>query len=324
MEKMKTQIGKMDKNTQGLIIIILLIFAAMGILQPKTFLSVRNLQGMGSQFAEFGILAFGMMLAMISGGIDLSLVGIANLSGIVAAVIMIALGGSIPAIILASIGALVVGAMCGALNGFFIGYLRIPAMLVTLSGLQLFTGIGLIITKGPAITGLPASFGLLTTGTVLAIPIPVLVFTVTAIALYFLMTSTVYGKELTFMGSNHVASKYTGINNLKVTMMTYMISGTLGAIGGLLMVSHYNSAKTDYGSSYTLLTLLIVVLGGTHPDGGKGRVLGVTLAIIALQLVSSAFNLLRVNAFVKTSVWGLILIVVMVITHLMDRKNSRT
>lgn len=321
MEKMKIQIKKIDKNIMGLIIIAVLITLVMGILQPKAFLSVKNFQGMGSQFPEFGILAFGMMLAMISGGIDLSLVGIANLSGIVGAVVMVAMGGTLPSMIIGILCALVVGGMCGAFNGFFIGYLRIPAMLVTLCGLQLYTGIGLIITKGPAITGLPQSFTLLTNGTILGIPIPVVIFTIVVIMMCFLMKSTTYGKELCFMGSNHIASRYAGINNLKVTMITYMTSGILGAISGILMVSHYNSAKSDYGSSYTLLTLLIAVLGGTHPDGGKGKVIGVTLAIIVLQLVSSAFNILRVNAFIKTCVWGLILIVVMVATHLIERKK---
>ncbi|MFA6846622.1 MAG: ABC transporter permease, partial [Sphaerochaetaceae bacterium] len=106
-------------------------------------------------------------------------------------------------------------------------------------------------------------------------------------------------------------------------LITYMISGILGAIGGILISSHYNSAKTDYGKSYTLLTLLIVVLGGTDPNGGKGNVLGVTLAVIVLQLISSAFNILRINSFVKTFVWGLILICTMVITRIIDNRNVR-
>ena len=111
------------------------------------------------------------------------------------------------------------------------------------------------------------------------------------------------------MGTNPQASRYSGINNLKVTMFTYGISGLLGSIGGVIMASHYNSAKSDYGSSYTLLTLLIAVLGGSNPNGGYGTVGGVTLAIIVLQLISSAFNILRVNSFIKTFVWGLVLMV---------------
>jgi simple sugar transport system permease protein len=97
----------------------------------------------------------------------------------------------------------------------------------------------------------------------------------------------------------------------------------MGSIGGLLISSHYNSAKSDYGKSFTLLTLLIVVLGGTDPNGGKGNVLGVSLAIVVLQMISSAFNILRVNSFVKTFVWGLILVGIMLVTKIIDTRERQ-
>jgi simple sugar transport system permease protein len=189
--------------------------------------------------------------------------------------------------------------------------------------LQLYTGLGLAITRGPAITGLPVGFDKIANGSFLGVPHAVIVFVISAILVSFLLRSTVYGHQMSLMGTNEIASKYSGINNLKVTIITYMISGILGAIGGILISSHYNSAKTDYGKSYTLLTLLIVVLGGTDPNGGKGNVLGVALAVIVLQLVSSAFNILRINSFVKTFVWGLILICTMVITRVIDNHNIK-
>jgi len=182
----------------------------------------------------------------------------------------------------------------------------------------------LAITKGPAITGLPERYGEIANGSLIAgIPNPVFVFLAVAIAVGYLMRSTVYGSHVSFMGTNEVAAKYSGINNLKVTIYTYLISGLMGSIGGILISSHYNSAKSDYGKSYTLLTLLIVVLGGTDPSGGKGNILGVSLAVIVLQMISSAFNILRINSFVKTFVWGLILIAIMLISKLIDRKERR-
>jgi len=305
-------------------LLALSIFIAMTILSPRAFLRPANLKGMAVQFPEFGILSFGMMIAMISGGIDLSLVGIANLSSIVAAVIMLQMGDSVLSIVLGILGALAIGAACGVFNGFLIGYLKIPAMLVTLCGLQLYSGLGLAITKGPAITGLPERYGEIANGSLIAgIPNPVFVFLAVAIAVGYLMRSTVYGSHVSFMGTNEVAAKYSGINNLKVTIYTYLISGLMGSIGGILISSHYNSAKSDYGKSYTLLTLLIVVLGGTDPSGGKGNILGVSLAVIVLQMISSAFNILRINSFVKTFVWGLILIAIMLISKLIDRKERR-
>ena len=322
MEKSKKFFKEADKNTLALFGIAIMIFAIMGIFAPKSFLGIANLQGMCIQFPEYGILALGMMLAMISGGIDLSLVGIANFSSIVGSIVMIKTGGSGISILFGIATALTVGALCGLFNGFLIGYLRIPAMLVTLCGLQLYTGLGLAVTKGPALTGLPESYSLLANGAFFGVPIALIIFLVVVGGVSYILKATVYGQQVLYMGTNDVASRYSGINNLKVTMKTYLTGGILGAISGVLMASHYNSAKADYGSSYTLLTLLIAVLGGTDPDGGKGRVAGVAMAVVVLQLVSSAFNIMRVNAFVKTFVWGLLLLVIMIITKLVENRRK--
>ena len=322
MEKSKKFFKEADKNTLALFGIAIMIFAIMGIFAPKSFLGIANLQGMCIQFPEYGILALGMMLAMISGGIDLSLVGIANFSSIVGSIVMIKTGGSGISILFGIATALTVGALCGLFNGFLIGYLRIPAMLVTLCGLQLYTGLGLAVTKGPALTGLPESYSLLANGAFSGVPIALIIFLVVVGCVSYILKATVYGQQVLYMGTNDVASRYSGINNLKVTMKTYLTGGILGAISGVLMASHYNSAKADYGSSYTLLTLLIAVLGGTDPDGGKGRVAGVAMAVVVLQLVSSAFNIMRVNAFVKTFVWGLLLLVIMIITKLVENRRK--
>lgn len=321
--KQKMPLDSESRNIVMLSGLAVMIFIVMGFLAPKTFLSLTNLQGMCVQFAEFGILSYGMMLAMISGGIDLSLVGIANLTGIISSLVIKSMGGNGLSIILGIAAGLLVGVVCGTFNGFFIGYFQIPAMLVTLSGLQLYTGISLAITKGPAITGLPESFSQISNGKIFEIPYSLIIFTVITIALYYLMKSSIYGQHVSFMGTNPVASKYSGINNLKVTMLTYCISGILGSVAGILMASRYNSAKSDYGTSYTLLTLLIAVLGGINPNGGKGKVFGVTLSILVLQLVSSALNIMRVNSFIKTFIWGLMLIGIMTLTWLIDKYKGK-
>ena len=316
------------KNIDGSIltlwVMIAVVLIGMAILKPGTFYKMTNLRSMIFQFPEYGVMALGMMLAMISGGIDLSLVGIANLSGIVAAYIMINMGGTPTSIVLACMAAIAVGAACGFFNGFMIGYLKVPAMLVTLCGLQLYGGIGLGITTGPALSGLPAGYKFIANGSIGQIPVVLFIFIAIVAAVYFLMNFTVYGQQVRFMGSNDEAARYSGINNLKVTIMTYVISGILGSISGILITSHFNSAKSDYGSSYTLLTLLIAVLGGIHPDGGRGNVGGVVLAILLLQLVAQAFNILQIDPTgnMKTFVYGALLIIVLCANVLKGRKKK--
>ena len=330
-EQKKFNLKSIDKNIMVLSMIFFGIIVAMSILEPAKFLSTYNFKSMSVQFPEYGILAIGMMLCMLSGGIDLSTVGIANLSAVVAAVVMVKFmpqdssGLSLFGwVVLAIVMATIAGALCGILNGFLIGYVGIPAMLVTLAGLQVYSGLALAITKGPAITGIPQAFQNIGNGDIFGIiPIPLLIFILLAICIWLMMKSTVYGQHLYMMGSNNKASKYSGINNLKVTIQTYMLSGVLAAIAGVIICSRYGSAKSDYGTTYTLQTLLIVILGGVNPNGGKGKVGGVVLSIMILQMISSAFSILRFSSFIRDFVWGVVLIIVMVANYWMMYHPSK-
>lgn len=309
----------------GLMVLALIL---MAILQPGNYFTLKNAKSMIFQFPEYGILAFGMMVCMIAGGIDLSLVGIMNFTGVLAAMIVTKMtegseGMAIPAIVVAVVTALVVGGACGAFNGFIIGYFNIPAMLVTLCGLQLYTGLAYGITGGPAINGMCDAFKNIANGTVAGIPYVLFIYIIVVAVVAFVMRSTVFGNEIYFLGSNAKASRYSGINTLRVTIMTHMFSGILGGVSGILITSHLNSAKSSNGSTYTLLTLLIVVLGGIHPDGGKGRVTGVALATILLQMIANAFGLLHMDDNAKTFVNGCLLVAALLLDVYLDKRAAK-
>lgn len=309
----------------GLMVLALIL---MAILQPGNYFTLKNAKSMIFQFPEYGILAFGMMVCMIAGGIDLSLVGIMNFTGVLAAMIVTKMtegseGMAIPAILVAVVTALVVGGACGAFNGFIIGYFNIPAMLVTLCGLQLYTGLAYGITGGPAINGMCDAFKNIANGTVAGIPYVLFIYIIVVAVVAFVMRSTVFGNEIYFLGSNAKASRYSGINTLRVTIMAHMFSGILGGVSGILITSHLNSAKSSNGSTYTLLTLLIVVLGGIHPDGGKGRVTGVALATILLQMIANAFGLLHMDDNAKTFVNGCLLVAALLLDVYLDKRAAK-
>lgn len=332
MMKNKISRSKAAADTHIMTIIGLMVLALviMAVLQPSSYFTLKNVKSMIFQFPEYGILAFGMMVCMIAGGIDLSLVGIMNFTGVLAAMIVTKMtageagaGMEIPAIILAIVVALAVGGLCGAFNGFIIGYFNIPAMLVTLCGLQLYTGLAYGITGGPAINGMCDSFKNIANGTIAGIPYVFFIYVIVLLVVAFVMKSTVFGNEIYFLGSNAKASRYSGINTLKVTIMTHMFSGILGGTAGILITSHLNSAKSSNGSTYTLLTLLIVVLGGVHPDGGKGRVMGVALATILLQMIANAFGLLHMDDNAKTFVNGCLLVAALLLDVYLDKRAAR-
>ncbi len=300
----------------GILAALVLFFL---IVRTSNFLSFGTWQAMGVQFPEFGLMALGVMITMITGGIDLSVVGIANMTSIAAASIMLAMvppdasgGQATVGILVAVLVSLVSGALAGAFNGFLVSVVKIPAILVTLGTLELFTGIAIIITAGKPISGLPTLYGQ-TFGAKLfgIVPVPLVIFVVVAIAMAVVMHKMAFGSKLYMLGTNATAARFSGLRSTKLLIQTYTISGLCAAVAGLVLLANYNSAKADYGVAYTLLTVLIVVLGGVDPNGGKGKLLGVVLAVVILQILSSGLNMFPdISNFYRPLIYGGVLLLV--------------
>lgn len=289
------------------------IFVVLSILSPDIFFSADNLRSMAFQFPEFAILSIAMMLAMLTGGIDLSVVSIANLSAILGALVMTQLEpGSPSGALLAGVAvALAVGLLAGAFNALLIASLGVSPILTTLGTMQLYSGIGIVITGGAAVHGFPSAFLFLGNGTVLGVPLPVILLALVALAVSVLLTRTSHGERVYMYGTNPLGAVFAGIRSARILIVTYVLTGGLSALAGLVMAARTNSAKSGYGSSYLLLAILIVVLGGVKPKGGVGRVGGVLLAVLCLQFISSGLNIMQVTSFAKDLVWGGLLLVVM-------------
>ena len=313
-----------DTHLTRLVIILILVFAFFSIIKTGTFLNLRTWQSMAIQFPEFGLMALGVMLTMMTGGIDLSVVGIANMTSIGAAVLMLSMapkgagaGTVAVAIAVAVAFSLVAGAVAGALNGFLVAKVNIPPILVTLGTLELFGGIAIIITAGKPVSGLPAAWGEVFAGRVGGVvPVPLIVFIVAAIIVGLVLNKTSFGTKIRMLGTNSTAARFSGLNTTSLLVRTYMFSGLWAALAGLVMLANYNSAKADYGSTYTLLTVLIVVLGGVDPNGGSGKLMGVVLAIVILQILSSGLNMFpTISNFYRPLIWGGVLLAVMVANY---------
>ncbi len=320
----------LSQENRGLLrlaLITLSILTVMGVLIPGRFLSARNFASMSFQLAEIGLVSIAMMLAMISGGIDLSVVGTATLSGILASLFMLSFAPLYPAhpvavVLIASAIAFVSGAFCGLVNGVLVATLAIPPILATLGTMQLFTGIAVVLTKGSALHGFPEPFLWLGNGYVFGVPVPLAVFALFMALFTFLLGKTAWGFKLYVLGINPTASKFSGIRNASVLIRTYMMSGVLAAAAGLVMYARTNSAKADYGVSYILQAILVAVLGGIDPNGGRGRPVGVLLALLSLQFLSSGFAMLRFSNFSKEFVWGALLLAVMLAGQLESRRGA--
>ena len=301
-----------------LAIIAVFVFALMGILSPERFLSEQNLTSMAFQFPEFAILALAITLVMMTGGIDLSVVGIANLSAVVAALILTEFAGPdlpLQASLLwlgFALGAsLLIGAMVGLLNGTLVAFLGLPPILATLGSGLVFTGFAIALTGGSAVMGFPEVVAWIGNSQMLGLPTPLLIFIMLAVALHFLMTRTAFGIRISMFGTNPLAALYAAVDVKGMLLKVYMLSGLFASVAGMVIMSRANSAKADYGSSYLLLSVLIAVLGGVNPYGGYGRVVGVVLAVLSMQFLSSGLNMLQVSNFARELIWGALLLFVM-------------
>ena len=316
-----------NPKNRTLFILMLVIFIVLSIVMPSKFLTGINIQSMAFQFPEFGLLALAMMLAMITGGIDLSVVSIANLTGVIAALILssvtdpAASAGGI--IILAMISVIAVSVICGLVNGLLIAFVGVPPILATLGTQGLFIGFAIIITKGHSVSGFPDQFMFFGNGTIVGVPVPFLIFVIIAFIVSLLLRRTKQGFSMRMVGSSPVASRFSGVNNTNVLIKTYVITALLAGMASLIMISRVNSMRPGYGVAYLLQAILVAVLGGTDPDGGFGNVPGLVMGVIILQITQSGLNILSFSPFFKKFMWGLTLLLIMVINYLVRKYSER-
>lgn len=317
-----------NRKTGRMVVALVIAFAIFASANPRVFLSPLNMQNIGVAAPEIGVIAIAMMLAMLTGGIDLSLVAIANLSAITIVSLYSGIAASDPAlaetltipILLAGVA---VGVACGALNSVLVSVVGITPILATLGTMQILNGIAIVTTGGSTLYGAPA--GLSTFGRTALGPVPLLfvVFIVIAALVALFVSTTPLGRKIQLEGANPVAARYSGISSRTVLMSTYTIGGALAGGAGVLFLARNPTASADYGSSYVLLVIVIAVLGGTNPNGGFASVAGIVLATLTLQIVSSGFTALRLSSYEYAIAQGVILIAVMVLDYVTANRRSR-
>lgn len=320
------------KYSENLVLLAIVagVILLMWLLNGSDFMNLGNFQSMASQMPELGILSIAMMITMLTAGINLSIIATANLSGIVMAMILTQTippestgPGGIGLVLLAIVAGLITSALIGLLNGYLVAYLEISPILATLGTMSLVSGLAVGITKGYVISGMPQAMLSIGSGSFLGIPLPMWIFIAGVLVLSVILRQTPLGTRIYMLGSNPTACFYSGVNNPQVLMRTYLISGLYSGLAAIIMIARFNSAKADYGESYLLLTVLVSVLGGVSAAGGFGRVSGLVLALIILQVISSGLNLMGVNTFLTLALWGSVLIAVMVIQYFLERRQEK-
>lgn len=293
---------------------LIALFIALIIATPH-FLTVVNLSSVARQTAVINIIALGMTLVIITGGIDLSVgstLGISGLFGCMA----IQSGHSIPVAI--SIG-ICTGLLCGFLNGVMITQLRINPFIVTLGTLEAYRGLALVISKGLPVHGLPDTFSYLGDGNLLGIPFSLWILAVCAILMHFLLENTRLGRYSFAIGSNPNAAYYAGVPIKFHLTAVYAIAGVLTGLAGMIEASRLMTGQPTAGQGYELEAIAAVVIGGGSLQGGEGSVIGTLIGAFIMGLLSNGSDLLGINPYWQQVVIGAVIIVAVGLDELRKR-----
>ena len=297
-----------DASARYLLVLLFGSLAFMLVANGEVFYSLSNLQSRASQIPLLGVFAFAMAICMLTGGINLSIIATTNASALVMANIIVLAPESSTVLLLALVAGFVAALIIGLFNGILSAYIGVSPILATLGSMTLINGFNILLSGGSVISGFPDGLLVLASGAVIGIPIPLLLLLVIGFILWLVLEHTVLGQTIFLLGSNEEATFYSGVNTKKSLMYVYAISSILCWVAALIMMAKFNSAKAGYGESYLLTAILASVLGGINPDGGFGRVIGIGLALIVLQVLESGMNLLGISSYLTMALWGGIII----------------
>jgi ribose transport system permease protein len=292
------------------------LWIALSLATPN-FLTENNVTNMMRQTSIAAIVAIGVMFTIVIAGIDLSVGSVAAFCGVAFAQMCRHGLGLGPAALLT----LLAGVVVGSTNALAIARLGIPAFIVTLAGLQSYRGLALLLAGGMTVGGLPTEVKDFARGTM---GLPNLFWAMVAVALaaHYFLQFTRTGRYLYAMGSNAEAARRQGINTFRITLIAYVVSSSLAALAGILLVSRLSVASPSMANAYELQAIAAAVVGGASLFGGRGTVLGAVVGAVLFTTMSNAAVLLDVDPFWEMVLEGLLIALVVYLDNLQKRRQS--
>jgi ribose/xylose/arabinose/galactoside ABC-type transport system permease subunit len=286
------------------LLVLAILIVVLSFLSPY-FLSISNFLNILLATSVIGVLGFGATFVIAAAGIDLSLGSVLALSGVVGALSANALNVPWP---LAILICLAVGAFCGLINGVLNAKVGIPAFIVTLGMLGVARGLGLVLTNGQPVYGMPDPIVFLGQGRPWGVPMPVFIFLAVAAIAHFVLAFTRFGKYAQVIGDNEGAARAMGIRVERHRVALYMVSGLLAGLAGLLFLARVNSGDPTAGLNYELTAITAAILGGTNLFGGRASVLGTLIGALVMGVLQNGLNLLAVSSFYQQMAIGAVLV----------------
>ncbi len=310
------------ENTLSLMALVVL-FVISSIASPY-FLQVQNLLNIMKQVSYSGIIGLGMAFIIIAGGIDLSVGSMTAFIGAISILIVNALGGGALAIAVAWVAAIAMGAAGGLFNGFIVTKGRVAPFIVTLGTMAIFRSLTLYIGHGGQFVSQSPLYGNMGMSSVLGVPTAVWIFLILAFLLSGLLNRTRFGRYACAVGSNERVAKYAAINVDMTRLFSYVLTGVMVAVTGVLLSSRMNSVNSSNSAvNFEMDAIAAVVIGGTPMTGGRGTIWGVVIGAIILGMINNMLNMLSVSAYLQGTVKGLVIIAAVFIQRGQSPKGSR-
>ncbi len=305
------------------IFIFLVVVAIAAILSPN-FMTPTNIANLFQQAAVVGVVAIGMTFVILTGNIDLSVGSVVALCGMLVAVLLAGGMPILPAIAIT----ILTGATAGATIGLITALAEVPSFIVSLAGLVSFRGITYLLTDGVPVSGLPPSFGAISSSMIPLFPGAQissmgLIFIVLCMAAGALLRLTVFGESVYATGGNAEAARLSGLPTKRILVLVFTVSGIMSALGGILLTSRLRIGQPTAAQGLELDAIAAVVLGGTSLFGGRGGVLGTFFAVMLLQVLRNIFNLLGLGSFYQMTVTGLIIVAAILLNRFIDIRRGR-
>ncbi|WP_046158459.1 ABC transporter permease [Chromobacterium vaccinii] len=307
---------KANLQRLGPFIALVLVAVGLSVMSPD-FLTVNNLLNVMRQVSINALIAFGMTLVILLGGIDLSVGSILALSSVLTATLLQA--GVDP--MLATLLGILAGAAMGLFNGLVISKGKVAPFIATLATMTILRGLALVFSNGSPITGFDSElFSMLGGGYVAGlVPVPVVWMLLLFAGFWFLLKKTVFGRHLYATGGNEEAARLSGVKVDRVKLWVYTASGAMSAMAGVVLTSRLNSAQPTAGTGYELDAIAAVVLGGTSLSGGRGWIFGTLIGALLIGVLNNGLNLLGVSSFYQQVIKGAVILLAV----LLDRSNKK-
>ena len=301
MEKNSNMKRVLTKNSKYILLAVMVLFSTV---VSDKFFTGTNISNLLKQNAAVGILALGELLVILTGGIDLSVGAIVNLTTIIVSLLLKG-GMSIPA---AAAAALAAGIAAGFINGLLISRFKLIPFIATMATLNIYSGLALLLSTGKQIFYENDAFLKLGNTMIWYIPIVAVIWVILAIILNHMLEHMRHGRYIKGFGGNKEAVRLSGVNVNLVEMSTYVLSGFLCAVGGIIMASRLTLGSNSVGDGWELTAIASGVIGGASMTGGVGTVGGVLVGTLVMGLIGNVMNLLNVSIYWQQIIKGMIIL----------------